>query len=38
MIKDNAISMPNDLAEIVAAWPDISPDQKAQILAIVKAE
>ena len=28
-------SMPNDLARIVAAWPSLSDDQKAQVLAIV---
>ena len=27
--------MPNDLARVVAAWPSLSDDQKAQILAIV---
>ena len=28
-------SMPNDLAGVVAAWPSLSDDQKAQVLAIV---
>ncbi len=37
MQKDNAISMPNDLAAVVAIWPSLSDDQKAQILAIVEA-
>ena len=27
--------MPNDLAGVVAAWPILSDDQKAQVLAIV---
>ena len=35
MQKDNAISMPNDLAAVVAAWPSLSDDHKAQVLAIV---
>ena len=38
MQKDNAISMPNDLAAVVAAWSSLSDDQRAQILAIVEAE
>jgi hypothetical protein len=37
MQKDNAISMPNDLAAVVAIWPKLSDDQKTQVLAIVKA-
>ena len=36
--KDNAISMPNDLAKVVAAWPSLSGDQKAKILATIEAE
>ena len=27
--------MPNDLAGVVAAWPSLSDDQKAQVLAII---
>jgi len=38
MLKDNAISMPNDLAAVVAAWSSLSDDHKAQVLAIVEAE
>jgi len=38
MQKDNAISMPNDLAAVAAAWPSLSDDQKAQVLAIVEAQ
>ena len=30
--------MPNDLARVVAAWPSLSDDQKAQVLAIVEAQ
>ena len=29
-------SMPNDLAMVVAAWPSLSDDQKAQIQAIIR--
>ena len=36
--KDNATSMPDDLAAVVTAWPSLSDDQRAQILAIVKPE
>ena len=28
--------MPNDLARVVAAWPGLSEDQKAQIQAIIR--
>ena len=38
MQKDNAISMPNDLAAVVAIWPSLSNDQKAHVLAIVEAQ
>ncbi len=27
--------MPDDLAAVVAAWPSLSDDQKAQILAMI---
>ena len=27
--------MPNDLARVVAAWPSLSDDQKAQVLAVI---
>ena len=37
MQKDNAISMPNDLAAVVAIWPSLSDDQKAEILTIIEA-
>ena len=30
--------IPDDLTEVVAAWPSLSDDQKAQVLAIVKPE
>ena len=30
--------MPSDLAKLVAAWPDLSRDQKAKILALLEAE
>ena len=30
--------MPNALAGVVAAWPSLSDDQKAQVLAIVEAQ
>ena len=33
--KDNATSMPDDLAAVVAAWPSLSDEQKAQIMTIV---
>ena len=36
--KDNATSMPDDLAAVMAAWSSLSDDQRAQILAIVKPE
>jgi hypothetical protein len=36
MQKENAISMPKDLAGVVAAWSSLSDDQKAQIIGIAK--
>ena len=27
--------IPDDLTEVVAAWPSLSDDQKAQVLAII---
>ena len=33
--KDNATSMPDDLAAVVAAWPSLSDEQKALVLAIL---
>jgi hypothetical protein len=31
-------ALPADLAKVVAAWPDLSQDQKAKILAVIEAE
>ena len=37
-VHQNASSMPQDLARVVAAWPSLEEKVKARILALIEAE